>query len=99
VATPAALTGTAEAQDVTAEFATVLLKSVPLRPKVKLPVKGLPGVPAGLWLTVAGTVTTVPDAAGFGVATRVVTVEALFAVSEVVLVLVRKLLSPEYVAV
>jgi hypothetical protein len=80
----------------------VPLSSPPLRPKVKLPEKAVAseiGLPAGLSLTVAVSVTIVPNAAGFGVATSVVTVAALFAVSEVELVLVRKLASPEYVAV
>jgi hypothetical protein len=79
----------------------VLLKSVPLRPKVKLPVKGVAGVigvPAGLSVTVAVSVTIIPNAEGFGVAVRLVAVPALFTVSEVVLLLVRKLVSPEYVA-
>jgi hypothetical protein len=54
--------------------------------------------PTALEATVAVNVTVWPTAAGFGVATRVVVVASLVAVSEVVLVLVRKLASPEYVA-
>jgi hypothetical protein len=79
----------------------VLLNRPPLKPKVKLPVKAVAsdtGVPAGLSLTVAVSVTIVPNAAGFGVATSVVTVAALLAVNIVELALVRKLVSPEYVA-
>jgi hypothetical protein len=79
----------------------VLLNSPPFTPKVKLPEKAVAcetGVPAGLSLTVAVSVTTVPNGAGFGVATSVVTVAALLAVNIVELALVRKLVSPEYVA-